>query len=149
MDDPPEVTYCADWKLLIWKPRGVLNEHIVADIVSFIEWQEANVGVFNRFTDTTALDAIDLHFSFIFHVVLCRRLTFAARPGVKSAFLVSNRQSAHYFKLHELVTVHSPLQVKVFDDRAACAYWLNVPPRALIQEATPLEGPGLEYRASA
>jgi hypothetical protein len=138
MDPPPDVVYFAEWKLMAWKPRGILSEQTVTDIVNFIEWQEANVDVsFNRFTDTTALDAIDLRFSFVFHVALCRRLTFAALPHVKSAFLVSNRTSAHYFKLHELITDHSPLQVRVFDDRAMGASWLNVPPETLASGETP------------
>ena len=132
---PPEVTYHAEWKLMVWRPRGILSEKTVADIVSFVEWTEANVDAgFNRFTDTTKLDAIDLRFSFVFHVAVCRRLTFAARPEVKSAFLVSNKQSAHYFKLHELITDHSPLQVKVFHDRAAVASWLNVPLQVLVPD---------------
>src|ERR1043165_8640813 len=98
MNPPPDVVYFAEWKLMAWKPRGILSEQSVTDIINFIEWQEANVDVFfNRFTDTTALDAIDLRFSFVFHVALCRRLTFAALPHVKSAFLVSNKNSAHYF----------------------------------------------------
>src|SRR5438477_5538163 len=70
---PPEVTYHAESKLMVWRPRGILSEKNVADIVSFIEWQEANVDAgFNRFTDTTGLDAIDLRFSFVFHVAICR-----------------------------------------------------------------------------
>jgi hypothetical protein len=138
MNAPPDVVYFAEWNLMAWKPRGILSEQTVTDVVNFVEWQEANVDVsFNRFTDTTALDAIDLRFSFVFHVALCRRLTFAALPNVKSAFLVSNRNSAHYFKLHELITDHSPLQVRVFDDRAMGASWLNVPLETLASGEIP------------
>ena len=36
---PPEVAYCAEWRLMLWKPRGILSEQTVTDIVSFIEWQ--------------------------------------------------------------------------------------------------------------
>ena len=51
---------------------------------------------FNRFTDTLAVDAIDLNFRYIFHVSLFRRLSYAGRPPVKSAILVANETAAQY-----------------------------------------------------
>ena len=129
---PPDVAFHPDYHLFTWKPRGVLDEQKVTQIVSFIEEQERVMDQsFNRFTDSTALDSVDLNFDFVFHVALCRRLIFAARPQVKSAFLVSNRKSSHYFKLAALLTDHSPLQVKIFDERDGAAFWLQVPRKVL------------------
>ena len=128
MNLPPDVVFHPDYRLFTWKPHGVLDESAVSQIVSFIEDQEKSMEeAFNRFTDTTALDAVDLDFDFVFHVALCRRLIFVSRPTVKSAFLLSDRQSSHYFKLAALITDHSPLQVKIFDNREAAAKWLGVP----------------------
>ena len=85
----------------------------------------------NRFVDLSALDAVDLNFKFVFHVALGRRLSAAPRPAVKSAFYVTSPATAHYPKLHAMLTDHSPLHVSLFTERAAAAKWLGVPLEAL------------------
>lgn len=88
---------------------------------------------FNRFTDLTALDAVDLNFDYVFHIALYRRLSYAGAK-VKSAFYVSSSDAAHYAKLHALVTGRSPLQVSVFTELEAAAKWLGVPIESLMAQ---------------
>ena len=59
---------------------------------------------FNRFSDLSALDAVDPNFGFVFHVALGRRLSAAPRPAVKSAFYVGTPAGTHYVKLHGMLT---------------------------------------------
>jgi hypothetical protein len=82
---------------------------------------------FNRFTDTTAVEAIDLNFKHVFHVALFRRLSYAGRPPVKSAILVPSIDRAHYCRLFELLTRGSSIKVRIFEEREAPALWLGVP----------------------
>ena len=125
---PPGVECIEDAHLLIWRPRGVLNESLVNKILAFLADQEGRFGrSFNRFTDTSALDAVDLSFKYIFHVALYRRLSRAGRERLKSAFLVTTPEIARYIKLHALLTNHSPLQVSIFTELKAAAKWLGVP----------------------
>ena len=132
MTPPPNVSFYPEGHLFSWFPEGILDEELVHRVVAFIEWEEDKIaGSFNRFTDMTALEAIDRNFEFVVHVALCRELTFAAQPAVKSAFLVERKESAHFFKLHALIHDYSQLQVKIFPDRASAAFWLNVPVTAL------------------
>jgi hypothetical protein len=124
---PDDVEYVEDAGLFIWRPRGVLNEAIVNNIVVFVREQEDSFDrPFNRFTDLSALDAVDLNFDYIFHIALYRRLSYAGSK-VKSAFYVSSWSAGHYAKLHALVTGRSPLQVSVFTELEAAAKWLGVP----------------------
>jgi hypothetical protein len=110
----------------------VLDESTVNEIIEFIEAVEKrNSKPFNRFTDLSELDAVELNFDFVFHVALGRRLSAAPRPPVKSAFYVTSPDTAHYTKLHALLTDHSPLHVALFTDRGAAAKWLGVPLEAL------------------
>jgi hypothetical protein len=119
--------------LILWKPRGVLDEDVVSEVVAFIETAERRASKpFNRFTDLSALDAVDLNFKFVFHVALGRRLSATPKPAVKSAFYVTSAASAHYIKLHAMLTDFSPLDVSLFTDRAAAAAWLDVPEEALV-----------------
>ena len=98
------------------------------EIVAFIGAAEARSSTpFNRFSDLSALDAVDLNFSFVFDVALHRRLSYAPNPPVKSAFYVTSPATTHYTRLHKLLTDHSPLGVSLFTDRAKAAQWLGVP----------------------
>jgi hypothetical protein len=127
-----DVEYVEDADLFIWRPRGVLNEAVVNNIIVFVREQEDSFDQpFNRFTDLSALDAVDLNFDYIFHVALYRRLSYAGAK-VKSAFYVSSWSAAHYAKLHALLTDHSPLQVSIFTELEAATKWLDVPIETLL-----------------
>jgi hypothetical protein len=131
MELPPDVDYIEDANLFIWRPRGVLNEGLVNNIIVFVREQEEALGrPFNRFTDLSAVDAVDLNFDYVFHIALYRRLSYAGSK-VKSAFYVSSSDAAHYAKLHALVTGYSRLQVQVFTELEAAAKWLGVPVESL------------------
>jgi hypothetical protein len=129
---PAHVLFRKELALILWKPRGILDESTVNEIIAFIETVEKrHREPLNRFADLSALEAVDLNFDFVFHVALGRRLSAEPRPAVKSAFYVTSPATTHYTKLHAMLTDHSPLHVALFTDRAAAAKWLGVPPEAL------------------
>ena len=117
---------------MLWKPHGVLDEPLVNEVVAFAETAEKRtIKPFNRFIDLSALDMVDLNFKFVFHVALARRISAAAKPAVKSAFFITSPATAHYAKLHAMLTDYSPLDVSLFTDRVVAAKWLDVPVEAL------------------
>jgi hypothetical protein len=125
---PSDIQFHEDVRLLVWRPRGVLNEAALKHIVTLIGDLESKSGnPFNRFTDTLAADAIDLNFRYVFHTSLFRRLSYTGRPPVKSAILVSGPTRAHYSKMHAMLTQGSPIKVRIFEEREAAAKWLGVP----------------------
>ena len=125
---PAHVLFRKELSLMIWKPHGVLDQALVNEMVAFVEAAEERAQKpFNRFADLSALDAVDLNFSFIFHIALHRRLAFESHPPIKSAFYVMSTATAHYAKLHAMLTDHSPLHVSLFTELAAAAKWLGVP----------------------
>jgi hypothetical protein len=124
---PANITCIEDASLFVWRPRGVLNEAVVNEILVFLADREQKSGKeFNRFTDMSALDAVDLTFKYVFHIALYRRLTRMGRESVKSAFLVTAPEIERYVKLHGIMTDHSPLQVSMFKEPEAAAKWLGV-----------------------
>lgn len=128
MNPPAGLECLEEAKLFVWHPRGVLNEAILNKILVYAAEQEGRFGrPFNRFTDMTLIDAVDLTFKYVFHFALYRRLSRIGREAIKSAILVTAPAVARYVKLHALVTDHSPLQVKMFKDYGAAAKWLDVP----------------------
>lgn len=130
---PAHVLFRKELSLFLWKPHGILDQALVNEIIAFIEIAERRAGKpFNRFTDMSALDMVDLNFNFVFHIALGRRLSAAPKPAVKSAFYVTSPATEHYIKLHAMLTDYSPLDVSLFTDRAAAAEWLGVPEEVLV-----------------
>jgi hypothetical protein len=125
---PDELTFDSDIPLLIYRPRGVVNETSMNKAISVLGDLEAALKEpFNRFIDTLGADAVDLNFRYIVHISLYRRLTYAGRPAVKSALLGTNETIVHYAKLHAVLTQGSPINFHIFEKRQDAAEWLGVP----------------------
>jgi len=132
---PPEIQFHEDIRLLTYRPRGVIDEAAVKRVVDVLEDLEAKLQKpFNRFSDTLAADEVELNFKYVIQVSLCRRLSYAGHPPVKSAILATDSTMIHYARLHALLTQGSPINVRVFTDRQEAADWLSVPLERLSAE---------------
>jgi hypothetical protein len=126
MKPPPDVLFHHDLRLMVWRPRGTVNEKAINKILEFMGKKEtASHEPFNRFTDASLVESVDLNFRYIFHVSLFRRLSYVGWP-VKSAILVTREELLHYSKLHQILTQGSSIQVRIFQERADAAKWLGV-----------------------
>ena len=136
MNFPPDVEFHEDIRLLIYRPRGVIDEAAVKRIVAVLEELEEKLQrPFNRFSDTLVADEVELNFKYVIQVSLCRRLSYAGHPPVKSAILATDSTMIHYARLHALLTQGSPINVRVFQDRKEAAEWLGVFVERLTQKA--------------
>ncbi len=125
---PPELEFHEDIHLLIYRPHGVIDEAAVKKMVSVLEDLEARLEKpFNRFSDTLAADEVELNFKYVIQFSVCRRLSYAGHPSVKSAILATDATMIHYARLHALLTQGSPINVRIFQDREEAAKWLGVP----------------------
>jgi hypothetical protein len=133
---PPDIEFQDDIRLLIYRPRGVIDEAAVKKIISVLEDLEAkSEKPFNRFSDTLGADEVELNFKYVIQVSLCRRLSYAGHSPVRSAILATDSTMIHYGRLHALLTQGSPINVRVFKDRQEAADWLNVPIERLVARA--------------
>src|SRR6516164_3761256 len=124
----PDVEFQEDVRLLVYRPRGLLNEVSVNKIVNVIEDLEAkSKEPFNRFFDTLGHDEVELNFRYVIQISLHRVLTYVDRPPVKSAILATDSTIIHYCQLHAIITEDSPIKVRIFQDREQAAQWLAVP----------------------
>src|SRR4030095_3406043 len=131
---PTDVEFHDDIRLLVYRPRGVIDEAAVKRIVSVLEDLEAKVEKpVHRVFDTRPADEVELNFKYVIQVSLCRRLSYAGHPPVKSAILALDSTMIHYARLHALLTQGSPIKVRVFGEREEAADWLNVPVERLTQ----------------
>jgi hypothetical protein len=134
---PYDLEFHEDIRLLVWRPRGLVNKATVTKIITVIgELEFKSKEPFNRFSDTVAADAGDLNLKYITSVSLYRRRFYGNRPPIKSAILATDATLIHYGNVHALLTQGSPIKVRVFQDRSEVAQWLNVPIERLTAEAT-------------
>ncbi len=125
---PPEVQFHEDIRLIVYRPRGLLDETAINRIVSIIGDLEAKFQEpFNRFLDTLGHDEVELNFRYVIQVSLYRVLSYGDRPPVKSAILATDSTIGHYFQLHAIITEDSPINVRIFQKREDAAKWLGVP----------------------
>ena len=125
---PPDVEFHEDIHLLVYRPRGVLNEQSVNKITSIIGELEAKLQEpFNRFFDTLGHDEVELNFRYVIQISLYRVLSYGDRPPVKSAILATDSAIAHYCQLHAIITQDSPINVRIFQKGEDAAKWLGVP----------------------
>src|SRR5881398_4142425 len=133
---PPDIQFHEDIRLLVWRPRGLIDEAAINKVISVIEDLEAKLQEpFNRFSDTSETHEVELNFRYVIQVSLHRRIAYAGRPPVKSAILATDATAIHYGRLHALLTQGSPIKVRVFQKREEAAQWLGVPIERLTAEA--------------
>ncbi|HMC27246.1 MAG TPA: hypothetical protein VKM56_05560 [Verrucomicrobiae bacterium] len=124
---PPDVEFLEEARLLIWRPRVVLDEAAVNKVlVDLIRRETMAAQPFNRFSDLSGLESFHLTFKYVFHVALYRRLSYVGRGPIKSAFYVTHPEAAHLVRIHALMTDHSSLEVEMIEEREAAAKWLGV-----------------------
>jgi hypothetical protein len=132
MEIEADVHFHEDLHLIVWRPRGILDEAVVNRVlVDLLRRETMALKPFNRFSDLSLVESFHLTFKYVFHVALYRRLSYAGREPIKSAFYVTHPQAAHLVKIHALMTDLSPLRVEMFEEREAAAKWLGVPVESL------------------
>jgi len=133
MELSADLVYVEDANLFIWRPRGILDEAVVNKVlVDLLRRETMAAKPFNRFSDLSLVESFHLTFQYVFHVALHRRLSYAGREPVKSAFYVTHPEVAHLVRIHALMTDCSPLEVEMFEEREAASKWLGVPVESLI-----------------
>ena len=128
MELPPEIEFHEDIRLLVYRPRGLIDEGAINKIIRVVEDLEAATQEpFNRFSDTSEIHEVELNFRYVIQVSLHRRLSHKGRAPVKSAILATDSTVVHYARLLALLTQGSSIKVQVFQDRQEAAQWLGVP----------------------
>jgi hypothetical protein len=130
---PPEIEFHQNIRLLIYRPRGLIDEAAINKVISAIEDLEAATqDPFNRFSDTSETHGVELNFQYVIQASLHRRLLHKGRAPVKSAILATDSTLIHYARLLALLTEGSSIKVRVFQDRKEAALWLGVPLELLV-----------------
>src|SRR5215831_8623126 len=134
---PPDLEFHEDIRLLIYRPKGAINEAEINRVIGVIEGIEAaSQQPFNRFSDTSETHEVELNFHYVIRASLHRRLSHKGRAPVKSAILATDSTLIHYARMLALLTQGSSIKVRVFQGREEAAKWLGVPIEAIAPERT-------------
>jgi|SRR5262245_30123611 len=125
---PPDLDFHDDIRVLIYRPKGLINEAEINRVIGVIEGIEAaSQKPFNRFSDTSETHEVELNFQYVIQASLHRRLSHKGRAPVKSAILATDSTLIHYARMLALLTEGSSIKVRVFQSREEAAQWLGVP----------------------
>ena len=132
---PPDIEFHEEIRLLIYRPKGLINDAEINRVIGVIEGIEAaSQQPFNRFSDTSEIHEVELNFQYVIQASLHRRLAHAGRVPVKSAILATDNTIVHYARLLIVLTQGSSIKVQVFQDREQAAQWLGVPVELLAEK---------------
>jgi hypothetical protein len=133
---PPDIEFHEDIRLLIYRPKGLINETEINRVIGVIEGIEAaSQQPFDRFSDTSETHEVELNFHYVIQASLHRRLAHRGRVPVKSAILATDSTLIHYARLLALLTEGSSIRVRVFQDRKEAATWLGVSAELLLAKS--------------
>ena len=125
---PPEVAFHEDIHLLVYRPRGLIDEAAISNMIAVVEKLEIETwSAFNRLYDMSGATKVNLNFEYVTHASVYRRLSHRGRKSVKSAILAKDCDLVHYGQLLELLTRGSSIKVRIFHDANDAAKWLAVP----------------------
>jgi hypothetical protein len=125
----PGTWYHARWHLLVWYPRGVLNEAFADQVIEFIEMEESiQEAPFDRYADLSGLTHIRIGIDHLIHTARRRR---KVKQPAKSALFADNPMSFGVAHSYELLMYEAMIEVRAFKERAAAAIWLEVPLKTL------------------
>ena len=135
---PFGVQFHAEQRLLVWRPRGFLDEKVVSDVVAALGQLEMELHEpFNRFSDTAGVEQVDLNYEYVISVAFYRRFAYEHRKSIKSGNLATHPKFIHYAQIHALLTRDSPIDLRIFpDDRSAVAQWLDAPVELVAVDST-------------
>ena len=75
---PFGVQFHGEQRLLVWRPRGLLDEKMVSDVVAALNQLETELHEpFNRFSDTAGIEQVDLNYEYVISVAIYRRFAYA------------------------------------------------------------------------
>src|SRR5262249_16081968 len=132
----PDIEFHQHIRLLIYRPKEVINEPEINRVIGVIEGIEAaSEEPFNRVSDTSETHEVELNFRYVIQASLHRRISHRGRIPVKSAILATDSTLIHYARMLALLTEGSSIKVRVFQGREEAAQWLDVPMERLSAKA--------------
>ena len=131
MELPPDIEFHQDIRLLIYRPRGLIDEAAINKISQLLSKiskpQRRSLSIDSPIH--RKLMKLSSTSNTLFTFLFIGASLHKGRAPVKSAILATDSTLVHYARLLALLTQGSSIKVQVFQDRKEAAQWLGVPAR--------------------
>jgi hypothetical protein len=133
MNDAPKITFDDTHRLAVYRPSGVLDMSLAAQLLDFLlAMENAHPDPFSRLLDLTAVVEIRLSGTEMYHIAQTRRVVTDGRGPFRTAILAPTLLAYGMGRMYELLMEGSAIQIGVFRDAEGAASWLGVP-RAVVE----------------
>ncbi len=135
--EPPEIVcenfprtwFYPKWRLVCWRPQGLLNEALIDQFIEYLEMEERfQDAPFDRYIDLS--DVTHIRIGVVYIVQAARRRSVVKQP-VKSAIFANELLRFSIAQMYEMLMGKAMIEVQTFRERAPAAEWLEVPLQVL------------------
>ena len=121
----PRTWYFPKWHLVTWHPRGVFDDALADQIVTFTEMEERiQTAPFDRYVDLSGLTHVELRAGHVFEIAIRRH---RAKQLVKSALWSDKIVTLSIANMYETFMTNATIKVRAFTQQKYAAKWLEVP----------------------
>jgi hypothetical protein len=131
MPGPPFLRYYANYQLVAWQPRGVLDDRMLDEIAEWLLSIEKVAHSFKRFVDFSQLTEVAIHTGHVFDFAQMRAKQFAGVKAVRTALFSEDLIGFLITLLYASLMENTPIQARAFRELTKAAEWLNVPVEVL------------------
>lgn len=119
--------YYADYHLVAWQPRGILNDRKLDQIADWLFEIEKTSLPFIRFIDFSRLTTVAVRTRHVFEFSKRRLRDYAGTTPVRTALFCNLWVGFGIALLYETLMKGTPIEARAFRDHTAAAAWLSVP----------------------
>jgi hypothetical protein len=134
---PPFLRHYVDYRLIAWRPEGVLDDGMLDQIAEWLVEIELESPHFKRFVDFSRLTEIAIRTNHLFEFARKRAEDFRGNEPVRASLFCDEWIGFGIARFYETLMEGTLIRAKAFRDRAKAAEWLEVPAMVLTLEDEP------------
>jgi hypothetical protein len=113
-------------RLAICRPRTIIDEYFIFQVLNFLLALEEVSKPFNRLLDLTLVTDIPLTTREIQQYAEARRRATAHLPNLRTAIIAPGPEAEALARLYAMLMKDSTIEVGIFADASSAAKWLGV-----------------------
>src|SRR5690349_18060140 len=124
---PPFLRYYDDYRLIAWRPEGVLDDGMLDQIADWLVDIEIASLPFKRFIDFSRLSGIAVRTAHIFEIARKRAEDYTGTEVVRTGLYCDEWIGFGIAQFYESLMETTRIEASAFRERLQATEWLNVP----------------------
>jgi hypothetical protein len=127
MYDALKVHFNSEHRLVICRPRAVIDDYFAVQVLNFLLALEEVSEPFNRLLDLTFVTGVSLSSRKIFEYAEARRQATEHLAPFRTAIIAPGPETEAAARLYATLVTGSKIEAEVFSNPSSAAQWLNLP----------------------